>query len=54
MINFNPNQGNPVNQRNQLIQNIQNQFGSKKLKTFPHFKWTDWYYYHGVKKIKVI
>ena len=36
-----------------LIQNIQKQFGSKKLKTFPHFSWLNFYYYLGVKRIKV-
>lgn len=36
-----------------LIKNIHKKFGTKKLKTFPHFSWMDFYYYLGVRKIKV-
>lgn len=36
-----------------LIKNIHKKFGTHKLKTFPHFSWLDFYYYLGVKKIKV-
>jgi len=37
-----------------LIKNIHNKFGTKKLKTFPHFSWYDFYQYKGVKKIKMV
>lgn len=37
-----------------LIKNVHNKFGTKKLKTFPHFSWYDFYKYKGVKKIKMV
>ncbi len=36
-----------------LIKNIHKKFGTKKLKTFPHFSWMNFYFYLGIRKIKV-
>lgn len=37
-----------------LIKNIQKEFGTKKLKTFPHFSWYDFYKYKGINKLNVV
>lgn len=37
-----------------LIKNIQRRFGKKRLTTFPHFSWYDFYRYKGINRINVV
>ena len=50
-----PSWSEAIGQRDwKLIKNIQNQFGNKKLKSFPHFSMFDFFYFFGIRKLKVI